>query len=146
MQSQWRVKLEPILVTPIPPPETYWRWLSRHASNIDRWETVYLQVLDGKDPVVNCMRGTALRSFLSALPEKKSAKFIDAFVKRMVAAYPPQPNGQTLSPSSASFCSHSVSQVKIFHSSSTACPVHWNPICGMLKRRGFVRRASFPAA
>ncbi len=114
MQSQWRVKLEPILLAPIPPPETYWRWLSRHASNIDRWETVYLQVLDGKDPVVNFMPGTARRSFLSALPEKESAKFIDAFAKRIVAAYPPQPNGQTLFPSSAAFCSHSVSQWKSF--------------------------------
>jgi trans-aconitate 2-methyltransferase len=97
-QSQWRTKLEPLLLTPIPAPEIYWRWLSPHARNLDIWETIYLQVLEGKDPVVNFMRGTALRPFLSALPEPEAAKFIDAFAERMAAAYPAQPNGQTLFP------------------------------------------------
>jgi trans-aconitate 2-methyltransferase len=98
MQSQWRAKLESFLLAPVPAPETYWRWLSPHARNIDIWETIYLQVLDGKDPVVNFMRGTALRPFLSALPKPEAAKFVDAFADRMAVAYPTQPNGQTLFP------------------------------------------------
>jgi trans-aconitate 2-methyltransferase len=98
MQSEWRAKLEALLLAPIPSPEAYWRWLSPHARNLDLWETIYLQVLDGKDPVVNFMRGTALRPFLSALQEDDAAKFIDAFAERMAAAYPPQANGQTLFP------------------------------------------------
>jgi len=98
MQSEWRAKLEPLLLTPIPPPETYWRWLSPHARNLDVWETIYLQVLDGEDPVVNFMRGTALRPFLSVLSKREAGKFIDAFAERMTAAYPAQPNGQTLFP------------------------------------------------
>ena len=98
LQSGWRAKLEPLLLAPIPAPEVYWRWLSPHARNLDIWETIYLQVLDGKDPVVNFMRGTALRPFLSVLPEPEAAKFIDAFAERMAAAYPPQPNGPTLFP------------------------------------------------
>ncbi len=98
MQSEWRAKLEPLLLADIPSPETYWRWLSPHACHLDLWETIYLQVLDGKDPVVNFMRGTALRPFLSALPENEAAKFIDSFAERMAAAYPAQPNGQTLFP------------------------------------------------
>lgn len=98
MQSRWRGKLEHLLLAPIPSPETYWHWLSTHARNLDIWETIYLQVLDGKDPVVNFMRGTALRPFLSALPEADATKFIDDFAQRMAAAYPPRPNGQTLFP------------------------------------------------
>lgn len=98
MQHEWRAKLEPLLLATIPPPETYWRWLSPHTRNLDVWETIYLQVLDGKDPVVNFMRGTALRPFLSVLPEAEAAKFLDAFAKRMAIAYPPQPSGQTLFP------------------------------------------------
>jgi len=98
MQSAWRAKLEPLLFTPIPSPEAYWRWLSPHARNVDLWETIYLQILDGKDPVVDFMRGTALRPFLSALQEDDAAKFIDAFAERMATAYPPQSNGQTLFP------------------------------------------------
>ena len=98
MQSEWRTALEPLLLAPIPSPDTYWRWLSPHARNLDIWETIYLQVLDGNDPVVNFMRGTALRPFLSALPENEAGKFIEAFAERMAAAYPPQANGQTLFP------------------------------------------------
>lgn len=97
-ESKWRGRLEPLLLVPIASQETYWRWLSPHARNVDVWETIYLQVLDGKDPVVNFMRGTALRPFLTALSDKDAAKFLDAFAARMAAAYPPQENGQTLFP------------------------------------------------
>jgi trans-aconitate 2-methyltransferase len=98
MQSEWRSRLEPLLLAPVPAPETYWRWLLPHARNIDVWETIYLQVLDGQDPVVNFMRGTALRPFLTILPEPDAARFVEAFAERMAAAYPRQPNGQTLFP------------------------------------------------
>jgi trans-aconitate 2-methyltransferase len=76
----------------------YWQWLSPHARNLDIWETVYLQVLDGQDPVVNFMRGTALRPFLSVLPGPEATKFIEAFTQKMATAYPRQRNGQTLFP------------------------------------------------
>jgi trans-aconitate 2-methyltransferase len=98
MQKEWRAKLAPLLLAPIPAPEVYWRWLSPHPSNLDIWETIYLQVLDGKDPVVNFMRGTALRPFLSVLSAPEAKRFVDAFAQRMAAAYPTQPNGQTLFP------------------------------------------------
>jgi trans-aconitate 2-methyltransferase len=98
LQSEWRAKLEPLLLAPVPSPETYWRWLAPHARHLDVWETIYLQVLDGTDPVVNFMCGTALRPFLSALSEKDAGEFIKEFAKRMDAAYPPQTNGQTLFP------------------------------------------------
>lgn len=98
MQPEWRAKLAPLLLAPIPAPDAYWRWLSPHARNLDIWETVYLQVLDGADPVVNFMRGTALRPFLSVLPEPQATTFVEAFSRQMAAAYPPQANGQTLFP------------------------------------------------
>lgn len=97
-QREWRAQLEPLLLAPVPSPESYWRWLSPHARNVDLWETIYLQVLEGADPVVNFMRGTALRPFLTALSADAGARFVDAFAKRMAAAYPPQANGQTLFP------------------------------------------------
>ena len=90
--------MEPLLLTPIPPPETYWQWLSPHARNVDIWETIYVQVLEGKDPVVNFMRGTALRPFLSTLSADEGERFVAAFAERMTRAYPPQPDGRTLFP------------------------------------------------
>ena len=98
LQSEWRVQLEPLLLAPVPSPETYWRWLSPYARNLDLWETIYLQVLDGVDPVVNFMRGTALRPFLTALSAADSERFVQAFARRMTVAYPPQATGQTLFP------------------------------------------------
>jgi len=98
LHSEWRNRLEPLLLASVPSPETYWRWLSPHARNLDFWETIYLQVLDGPDPVVNFMRGTALRPFLTVLSSSEGDRFVQAFAKRMAAAYPPQANGQTLFP------------------------------------------------
>jgi trans-aconitate 2-methyltransferase len=57
-----------------------------------------LLVLDGPDPVVNFMRGSALRPILTALSERDSAELFATFADRMAIAYPPQPNGKTLFP------------------------------------------------
>src|SRR5713226_10437757 len=37
-QSEWRAQLEPLLLAPVPSPESCWRWLSPHARNVDRSE------------------------------------------------------------------------------------------------------------
>jgi trans-aconitate 2-methyltransferase len=95
---RWRRKLKPLLLTEIASPEQYWKWLSPVCSQLEIWETIYLQILDGQDPVVNFMRGTALRPFLTVLSEKDAAAFLAAFAKRMRTAYPPQKSGQTLFP------------------------------------------------
>lgn len=97
-QPRWRAKLAHLLLKPIQSPETYWQWLSPKSSSLDVWETIYLLVLDGKDPVVNFMAGTALRPFLTVLSEKEGKQFVAAFAKRMAAAYPRQSTGQTLFP------------------------------------------------
>jgi trans-aconitate 2-methyltransferase len=97
-QPRWRSKLQHLLIAPIASPEMYWQWLLPRSSNLDLWETIYLHVLDGKDPVVNFMRGTALRPFLTVLSEREASQFLSAFAKQMEAAYPPQSSGQTLFP------------------------------------------------
>lgn len=97
-QRRWRSKLRHLLLEPISAPETYWQWLSSQSANLDLWETIYLQILGGKDPVVNFMRGTALRPFLSVLSKRDADEFLSAFAKRMAAAYPRQASGQTLFP------------------------------------------------
>jgi len=97
-EKRWRVKLEPLLLEPVPSAQTYWEWLSPHAADVDIWETIYLQVLNGKDPVVDFMRGTALRPFLSVLSEREAIDFLAAFAELMAVSYPPQTGGQTLFP------------------------------------------------
>ena len=98
LRRQWRAKLEPLLLKPLSSPETYWRWLSPHAANLDVWETVYLLVLDGAEPVLEFMRGSALRPFLTVLSKADGSKLVSEFARHMAAAYPHEASGKTLYP------------------------------------------------
>ena len=97
-QPRWRSKLAHLLLKPIAAAEEYWQWLSPKSAHFDLWETIYLLVLEGKDPVVNFMAGTALRPFLTVLGEREGKQFVSAFARRMSVAYPAESTGQTLFP------------------------------------------------
>ncbi|MEU2449991.1 trans-aconitate 2-methyltransferase [Streptomyces sp. NPDC012765] len=61
----------------------------------DVWETTYHQLLQGPDPVLDWVKGTALRPVLTALGDDHDA--VDAFLTeyrdRLRAAYPTGPRG-----------------------------------------------------
>ncbi|MFE2245071.1 trans-aconitate 2-methyltransferase [Streptomyces virginiae] len=61
----------------------------------DVWETTYHQLLHGPDPVLDWVKGTALRPVLTALGDDREA--VDAFLTeyrdRLRAAYPSGPRG-----------------------------------------------------
>jgi trans-aconitate 2-methyltransferase len=63
---------------------------------VDIWETVYLHVLDGDDPVLRWTRSTALRPVMDALNEKNFAAFEAAYAARLREAYPRRSDGRTL--------------------------------------------------
>ena len=63
---------------------------------VDAWETTYLHVLPGEDPVLEWMRGTGLRPVLEALDESERAEFVDDYGAALRAAYPRQPYGTVL--------------------------------------------------
>ncbi|MCH0538306.1 trans-aconitate 2-methyltransferase [Streptomyces sp. MUM 203J] len=61
----------------------------------DVWETVYHQLLAGEDPVLDWVKGTALRPVLTALdgdPEA-TAEFLAEYRDLLRRAYPPGPHG-----------------------------------------------------
>jgi trans-aconitate 2-methyltransferase len=78
--------------------DVYYRILSAQASRVDIWETTYLHVLEGDNPVVEWTKGTALRPYLDALEEPDRGNFLAAYAMRIAAAYPKQPDGRTLLP------------------------------------------------
>lgn len=95
----WREKLEPLLVSsPVADPSFYYSLLVRHAAELDIWETEYLHVLDGDDPVKEWTKGTWLKRFLDALEEPQRSQFEATYAERVRAAYPKQDNGKTLFP------------------------------------------------
>jgi trans-aconitate 2-methyltransferase len=64
----------------------------------DVWETTYLHVLTGADPVLAWVRSTVLRPVLALLPEDDAARFTAEYAEALRQAYPVRPDGSTLLP------------------------------------------------
>jgi trans-aconitate 2-methyltransferase len=77
-------------------PVEYVRVLSELGCTVDSWETTYAQVLQGVDPVLTWMRGTALRPVLARLSASEAADFEASLAEMLRAAYPAQPYGTVL--------------------------------------------------
>ncbi len=98
-EGPWRVQLRNIRsIRPVGSPADYYRILAPIARQIDIWETEYLHVLEGDNPVVEWTKGTGLRPYLDALNEPDRGAFLAAYATRIAAAYPKQPDGRTLLP------------------------------------------------
>ena len=78
--------------------ELYYDFLFEQVTQIDIWETEYLQILTGEDPVLEWVRGTGLRPILNTLDNEERAIFLSEYSKRLRKAYPVKANGQTLFP------------------------------------------------
>jgi trans-aconitate 2-methyltransferase len=80
-------------------PEAYYDILARACDPVDVWSTTYLHALTGPDAVLEWMKGTALRPYLTALgdPDRRQA-YLDALASRLDAAFPRRPDGTTLLP------------------------------------------------
>lgn len=68
---------------------TYLRALAALGCTVDAWETTYLHVLTGEDPVFSWVSGTGARPTLQALPGTLRDRFEAEFKRRLRAAYPP---------------------------------------------------------
>jgi trans-aconitate 2-methyltransferase len=77
-------------------PAEYLDLLARAGCQVDTWETTYLHVLAGDDPVLEWYRGTGLRPVLAKLDEEQAAEFLAEYGERVRAAYPAQPYGTPL--------------------------------------------------
>ena len=64
----------------------------------DVWETTYLHVLTGADPVLGWVRSTVLRPVLARLDGPEAAELTAAYAAALREAYPPRPDGTTVLP------------------------------------------------
>jgi trans-aconitate 2-methyltransferase len=69
-------------------PQTYLEVLAGLGCTVDAWETTYLHVLEGPDPVFTWVSGTGARPTLQALPDDLRGQFEEEFRSRLRAAYP----------------------------------------------------------
>lgn len=96
-ESPWRELIRPRLrphgVLDL---EDYHRLLAPLVKRVDLWETTYLHVLEGPDPVAEWFRGSLLVPCLDALPAFYHEAFLDTYCQRVRLAYPPEADGRTL--------------------------------------------------
>jgi trans-aconitate 2-methyltransferase len=78
--------------------EVYYDLLAAHSSSLDIWETEYLQVLEGKDSVLEWVKGTGLRPILNSLDGEERERFLVEYARRLRQAYPMRADGHTLYP------------------------------------------------
>ena len=79
--------------------ETPDAWLTLFAGlgwPVDAWETTYLHVLPGDDPVFDWIKGTGARPVLQALPDDLRTGFEDEYKAALREAYPRRPWGTVL--------------------------------------------------
>jgi trans-aconitate 2-methyltransferase len=95
----WADRLAEVLDwRPVAAPDWYYDLLAPRAAALDIWETVYLHVLEGDDPVLRWTRSTALRRITQALDEADCAAFEAAYAARLREAYPRRADRRTLFP------------------------------------------------
>jgi len=93
----WRDRLIPLLRrSPVLLPAAYYDLLAPLARRLDIWQTEYLHVLTGANPVADWTRGSLLVPLLEALDDEERTAFEADYRSRILAAYPPRPDGRTL--------------------------------------------------
>ncbi|RHA43765.1 methyltransferase domain-containing protein [Cellulomonas rhizosphaerae] len=79
-------------------PVVYLEALSALGCEVDAWETTYLHVLRGTDPVFTWVSGTGARPTLEALPGDVRPAFEAELRRRLAVAYPARPDGTVVLP------------------------------------------------
>ena len=74
-------------------PRRYLELFAARAYAAEVWQTEYLHVLPGEDPVLEWVRGTGLRPILGALSPAAAARFETEYRDALRRAYPRGPHG-----------------------------------------------------
>ncbi|MDR6416060.1 trans-aconitate 2-methyltransferase [Pseudarthrobacter sulfonivorans] len=93
--ARWSPQLEGVLRggESVGEPADYLRIMLDAGCTADAWETTYQQVLTGTDPVLDWVRGTALRPVLAVLSDGEGPAFESEYAAALRAAYPGTPHG-----------------------------------------------------
>ncbi|EDY48320.1 trans-aconitate 2-methyltransferase [Streptomyces clavuligerus] len=98
-EPRWRDRLgEHGVIASVHEPAEYLTRLVGLGLDPDVWETTYLQLLTGEDPVLDWIKGTVLRPLLTELADDPAATdaFLTELAGRLRTAYPPGPAGTVL--------------------------------------------------
>lgn len=95
---RWRDQLAGVLRhgDAVAEPAEYLTLLAGAGLRVNAWQTEYLHVLAGPDPVLEWVRGTGLRPVLATLNPHEAAEFSAEYAALLRDAYPAQPFGTVL--------------------------------------------------
>ena len=93
--DRWASKLQDVLrhTDAVGTPEAYAKVLLDAGLDSDAWETTYIHVLHGDDPVLEWIRGTGLRPILTALSPADAEEYSAELAAELRKAYPPGAHG-----------------------------------------------------
>jgi trans-aconitate 2-methyltransferase len=95
--ARWREELAGVALNrQTADPAEYLDQLGRAGCDVDAWETTYLHVLQGDNPVVEWYRGSGLRPVLTALPPDRAERFVAEYAELIRQAYPAGAYGTVL--------------------------------------------------
>jgi trans-aconitate 2-methyltransferase len=95
--ARWRPLLDGVVLNrQAADPGDYLDRLAEAGCRVDAWETTYLHVLPGRDPVLEWYKGTGLRPVIDALTPELAEEFLAEYGARVRAAYPARPYGTVL--------------------------------------------------
>ena len=88
--AEWSERLGGVLRGPegVDSPVQYAQRLQEHGFDVDAWETTYVHVLAGADPVLGWVRGTGLRPVLDVLGEADAPELERQYSDLLREAYP----------------------------------------------------------
>jgi trans-aconitate 2-methyltransferase len=95
--ARWRSLLRDVeLNRQTADPAEYAELLAGAGCEMDAWETTYVHILQGENPVLEWYRGTGLRPVLAVLDAGQAADFLTEYGEKIRVAYPPGPFGTLL--------------------------------------------------
>jgi trans-aconitate 2-methyltransferase len=98
-QGPWAETLAPVIrPVPVEPPQFYYSLIAPLVTSLELWETEYIQVLEGENPVAKWTQSTWRGPLLAALDEPLRSQYDGEYKRRVLEAYPPGPDGKTLFP------------------------------------------------
>lgn len=99
LDGPWRARLASV-VRPIPvhEPRFYYRLLRPLVAELDIWESDFIHVLEGDNPVADWTKGAWMSPLLAALDEPERSAYEAEYRRRVALAYPKEPDGTTLFP------------------------------------------------
>jgi len=84
---------------PVHEARDYYDWLNNECTSLNIWETTYMHILEGENPIADWTKGAALRPVLDGLSdEAERAEFEAKYRALILDAYPKSANGKTVLP------------------------------------------------